>query len=169
MLSNLSKLVRAVIEDASRRMDGPNGFHKKDLELLFVIWGGLDSRKLPESTAPRYTLLHLHSTPCLLRWKFETTVTKQISHPCARSNCLDDQDLLSYPAVFNEQFDQEGMDEIRRVINMLEGMNLTGTIVDLLSQFFDDRLPLRCAHILSAQLHPVRLMGSDDDDNSDIQ
>ena len=169
MLSNLSKHVRAVLEDTPRRMDDRNGFQHADLELLVASWEAAGSKKIPELTRPRYNLLHFHSTSCLLRWKFEMTTSTQPSLLCTRSICLDDQEFSARPSIFNEQFDRQGMDKIRCVFNMLEVMNLTGTIGELVSQFFDHHFPLRCAKILSAQLHPVRLLGSDDEDNGDIQ
>ena len=149
-------------------MDDPSRFSVGEFEFLGAVWNALLPHDLPRSTYPRHNLLHLHSTPCLLRWVFRPGQGTHPSSSCTRSVCLDDDELLARTTeLFQEDrhatFDR-GTSEVQRFIHLLEALGLTGMVGELLSHFFDELFPTRCARILAHHLSSAVVPDADDEE-----
>ena len=157
MVSNLSPLVRALIEKVPRRMDEHSSLHWTEAEYLIVLWAEISFGGVSETSDSRYSLLHFHSTNCLLHWTFDLSSNNRSASPCTRQICLDDQELLHRTDAFRKDLGdfKWRMADKYDVLDLLKAVGSTGMVGVSLSHFFDNLFPLRCARILYNQLTPL--------------
>ena len=120
----------------------------------------------------RHSLLHFHSTNCLCRCMFDRNANSDAVFACSQQTCLDEQELLDRPNAFPKYFgilswDSDNTAGILDVFDLLKAIDLTGMIGQLLSHFFDNLFPLRCARILHCHLTPIYILGEGDEDGED--